>query len=1010
MSDPIAGEYDVFISYARADHKWAQLLAEMLEAAGYSVWWDRDMLGGHDFAAELEKKVLLARRVVGLISPRSIASQWCHGEMWLASNKPGKLIPIIIEGCELPTHLSRINAITAVGDIALSKDQILAALGIMPSSVHRRPASTRLSDDDIFLEPLPAWATRLLGRDAEMTTLLSAWGSGDEGADPDAKTNVVVLHAIGGAGKSALLDAFLDALRAKGWPGVGKVFVWSAYSQGSDENRGADADAFVSHALKFFGHDTAVRPIADPVERGRALARLVRRHRSLLVLDGVEQLQDLPYVNEGRLKDRALQALVSGLARENPGLLVITSRQQLPELAGHASPQVIDHALDELDEQAGVELLTSLGVYGRSADLKAAVNELGGHALSVTLLGTYLSAVCGGDVARRDTMRLGELADAAARELGDRCGRRAQRIIDAYLKRFAELEADEGRADLERMILSLVALFDRPAEPAAIGAVLASPPIPGLTEGWHALSPHGRYIRWSYAVKRLRALKLLGGSSPPTLGGSNGKTCEHNQLLDGAPASTLEPADGLEEARTLGHERLDAHPLVRQHLGGRLRALNGDAYRMAHSRLYDHYSALPQRLFGKALPDTLDEMQPLLFAVAHGCAAGRYEEAFTDVFYGRILRGSGYAVHQLGAVNAVLGALAAFFETPWSRPHPGLTADAQALALNIAGFALRALGRLREAIEPIRTNVRRNAESASPSPRTWQEAAINAANLAEVLETVGELEQAIAAGRESVAYADRSGDAHWRAASRAVLADALTQAGHLAEAEALFVEAEQMQAAQEPEFRWLYAVAGHRFCNLLLALGRRGEVETRASTTLGWAQANDLGLLARALDTLSLGRAAGAGSDRQRARGLLDAAVEGLRAAGQEQYLPSGLIARASFRRETAGRDDAGTFAAAEEDLAEALDIARRGGMRLHLADCQLERARLLLAQLPQPRLARDWLGRKRTVMPALGPQQILMRQEAERVWISAAELVREIGYRVREGDVAEIRRALDRL
>ena len=76
----------------------------------------------------------------------------------------------------------------------------------------------------------------------------------------------------------------------------------------------------------------------------------------------------------------------------------------------------------------------------------------------------------------------------------------------------------------------------------------------------------------------------------------------------------------------------------------------------------------------------------------------------------------------------------------------------------------------------------------------------------------------------------------------------------------------------------------------------------------------------------------------RRAVEWLDKAVDGLREAGQEQYLPLGLLARAACRRWAAH------FPAAEQDLRECEDIARRGGMRLHLIDCHLEAARLALA------------------------------------------------------------------
>jgi hypothetical protein len=467
--EPIVGEeFDVFISYAHADNKKdgdrnpgqsaadeqaddrgpAQALAAMLEAEGYTVRWDRHLLGGDDWAQNLEAWVRLARRVIGLCSPRSIESKWCHSEMWLASNTPGKLIPVIIEDCELPTHLARIQAIRATGDLAHYRAPILAALdGLKPSNLPTQSApSRRLSADDIWLEGLPTGTPHLFGRDVELTTLLDAWATTSPGADAAKKTNAVVLHAIGGAGKSALLRRFLDALEEKGFPGAAKVYGWSAYSQGSGDNRNADADGFISRALRFFGHDLGREPITDPVERGRTLARLVRRQRTLLVLDGLEPLQELPHVNEGRLKDRGLQALVTSLARENPGLLVITSRQELPELAQAKRPTVINHELNSLNERAGAELLKHLGVHGRERDLMAAVREVGGHALSVSLLGTYLSAVCAGDVARRDTLRFHDLVDKQGETPHDRQARRATRIMDAYVERFEALPKKRDRS------------------------------------------------------------------------------------------------------------------------------------------------------------------------------------------------------------------------------------------------------------------------------------------------------------------------------------------------------------------------------------------------------------------------------------------------------------------------------------------------------------------------------------------------------------------------------------
>ena len=75
------------------------------------------------------------------------------------------------------------------------------------------------------------------------------------------------------------------------------------------------------------------------------------------------------------------------------------------------------------------------------------------------------------------------------------------------------------------------------------------------------------------------------------------------------------------------------------------------------------------------------------------------------VYIGRILRGKEYySSKKLGAFGSDLGAVACFFAIPWSRVSPAITDAAQAWLLNAAAFRLRALGRLTEALEPMRVS------------------------------------------------------------------------------------------------------------------------------------------------------------------------------------------------------------------------------------------------------------------------------------------------------------------
>src|ERR671936_124792 len=91
----------VFLSYVREDIDKARALAAALENAGHSVWWDRHIKGGAEFASEIEAALNAADKVVVLWSKRSISSAWVRDEA-AAGRDSGRLVPITINGTEPP--------------------------------------------------------------------------------------------------------------------------------------------------------------------------------------------------------------------------------------------------------------------------------------------------------------------------------------------------------------------------------------------------------------------------------------------------------------------------------------------------------------------------------------------------------------------------------------------------------------------------------------------------------------------------------------------------------------------------------------------------------------------------------------------------------------------------------------------------------------------------------------------------------------------------------------------
>ncbi len=468
----------------------------------------------------------------------------------------------------LLTHRSPRNAKPQLGVVSAPPAKITTRS--VQASVARAPR--------VSIARLPSTSPVLVGRQTELSQLDKLWHSRELG--------LVTILAPGGAGKSALVNAWLSTLRRKKWAGALRVFGWSFYRQGRQGTSQESADLFLANALSWFGDPHP--ETGETWDKGERLAELVRARRTLLILDGLEPLQSAP---SGKLNDPGVEALLRQLATTNCGLCVVSSRLEIDALKDFDTAIM---RLDRLSEEAGCELLSKLGVKGIVDELRDAVNEFRGHALALSLLGSYLEAAYGGDVRRRR-----EISSLASEP---DMGSHAQRVIESYEVWF------QGRPELE--VLRLMGLFDRPVEPGALAALLDGPPIQELTDQLQRLSHDG----WGFVLKNLRRARLLDPGS--------------NNRLDS----------------------LDCHPLIREHFAKKLRETAGSSWRKANKRLFDYYRSTTQEH-----PDTTGDMSRLYAAVVHGCQAGLFNEAFESVYWSRIQRGRQFASsRKLGMFGADL--------------------------------------------------------------------------------------------------------------------------------------------------------------------------------------------------------------------------------------------------------------------------------------------------------------------------------------------------------------------
>jgi hypothetical protein len=381
----------IFISYSHQDEQWKDKLVEhlkVLELEGYcTLWDDRKIKVGDDWFPEIEKALQEASIAVMLISVHFLTSNFIRQEevprILERRHQEGlRVIPIIIKPCPWKTvqWLKSIQLVPKDGKPLSTRKKhtintIMANLAEDIAALIKPKAKKEPEDRFLSLPPekvstskLPTTGPKLFGREKELEIFDKAW--------KDEHTCLVTLIAWGGVGKTALVNHWLNMMGKDNYRGARKVYGWSFYSQGAEEGKQASADEFLHDTLKWFGDPHPEE--GAPVDKGRRLARLIGKEKTLLVLDGMEPLQYPPgevHGFDGKLKDQGMRAFLRELAGCGPGLCVITSRERVTDLEDKMEFTVKEMPLEHLSPGAGALLLKSLGVKGTDKDIVKAVEE-----------------------------------------------------------------------------------------------------------------------------------------------------------------------------------------------------------------------------------------------------------------------------------------------------------------------------------------------------------------------------------------------------------------------------------------------------------------------------------------------------------------------------------------------------------------------------------------------------------------------------------------------------------
>lgn len=457
----------------------------------------------------------------------------------------------------------------------------------------------------------------------------------------------------------------------------------------------------------------------------------------------------------------------------------------------------------------------------------------------------------------------------------------------------------EGTPELE--LLYLIGYFDRPASTEAISQFRDLPIIPNVNEKLSNIKD----LEWTQSVQKLRQLGLL------------------------APAPFVD----------IGN--IDAHPLVREHFGAVVRDRYPGSWLAGNSRLSDYYRSIQRN----ETPETILEMEPLFFAIKHGCQAKREDEMLRQVYWPLISRGyKSYLLTVLGAPQTDLSLLSNFFISRWDTPisipddvdfseYPNLR--------NLVGFRLLALGELEEVSKIFASELEKHL---SEKRLDW--ALISASNLSNIEYLKGDLTAAVAIGKKHVALCDEFDSEEKKRTvgmANVRLAASLYAAGKTDDALSILANKELTNAPERKKIAShirLSTLATYHYSNILFDVGDVSGIKKAVAEILRLPARDKLeGLVDQLVESMILGTLAHTEGEIEKARRLLSHSVDTAYDSGNLAWVAPSLLARSKLHRELAEYDEC------RSDLAQALGIARRGQMRLFECDSHLEYARLALAE-----------------------------------------------------------------
>ncbi|HYP25419.1 MAG TPA: tetratricopeptide repeat protein [Blastocatellia bacterium] len=342
MTEPEKFEFDIFLSYNRADEEWTRKLATRLEREThkggklrvfFAPW---DIRPGQPFLKIMEEALEKSRKVGIVMSPESLKSDWVElerlGATYISTKEVGdRVIPIYLKDCEPPTFLAQLSRID-FRDASAYEAGYRLLLTVIRDDPLPRGESEKEDLSVVLRAPIPEPSVEFVSRQDEhgkdmLGKILEAVRRRQSG--------LIVLFGDGGRGKTTLAVETIRALA-----GTYRI-AWASADGREDFSLSTLLDDIAS---QLGAHELRKETLEAKKE---ALQAVLSDGLTLIVLDNFETVSDPEQKN-----------CISWLSKSAPCPSLITTRQRIPavlnirvdEMTGEEARLFIERLIEQAND------------------------------------------------------------------------------------------------------------------------------------------------------------------------------------------------------------------------------------------------------------------------------------------------------------------------------------------------------------------------------------------------------------------------------------------------------------------------------------------------------------------------------------------------------------------------------------------------------------------------------------------------------------------------------------